>query len=449
MTLDNNLAYRNHYQQKSLSPFVRGFIWGGAFTLTAAISGTLGATIALKSPLPVTITPVLNQIEAIKDYGLGSFFLPRLSKPVNILVMGIDRVQDVPEVTPQTFAGRSDTILLVRFQPKDKSVRMISIPRDSRVKMPSGGYDKINSANSRGGASFTMEVIEENLNNVQIDHYVRVTTDAFRELIDLVGGVEVYVPHDMYYKDQTQNLEINLKQGLQTLNGEEAEHFSRFRNDNLGDIGRVQRQQILLKALKEKIQSPVMLTRIPQAIKLLQDYIDTDLTTKQMLSLASFCRGLEKENIKMVMLPGRFSTPAEYSLSYWVISERAKNQVMSEYFDLNLDSDSKNRDNLRSPNKIRIAIQNGTSNSELPVAVAKYLAKHDFRNVYVSTHSSPPTSKTQIIAQQGDMDSAAMLQRILEFGNIEASSTGDIDSDLTIRVGEDAQRLLEQNTFTK
>lgn len=448
MTLDNHISYRNYKSKsKSLSPFKKGFIWGGAFTLTAFISGVIGATLALKSSLPLKIDPFLEQIKVIKEYGFSSIFIPQLEEPVNILVMGIDRVPNVEPGSSEMFAGRSDTILLLRLQPKNKSIRILSIPRDSRIEMPSGGYDKINGANVRGGVDFTIEVLKQNLNDVKIDHYVRVTTDVFKQLVDIVGGVKVYVPQDMYYQDVTQGLEIDLKQGLQTLNGEEAEQFARFRNDSLGDIGRVQRQQVLMKALREKIQSPTMITRIPKTLDLLQNYIDTDLTSKEILTLIGFSRGLTKEDINMVMLPGRFSTLDEYSLSYWLVSERGKNEVMEQYFDL--ESSSDDTINLRSPNKIRIAIQNGTSNPQTSITVAKFLENHDFRNVYISSNSSPPTQTTQIIAQQGDLNSAKMLQGILELGEIDASSIGDIDSDITIRVGTDAQKLLQKDSFAR
>ena len=413
------------------------------------ISGLVGVTVALKSSLPVNLNPILEKIQAIKEYGFSSLFISTLEAPINILVMGIDRVPNAEAGSVSMFAGRSDTILLVRFQPQDHSLRILSIPRDSRVEMPGIGYDKINSANPRGGVDFTTEVLSKNLNNVTINRYFRVTTDAFRELIDLVGGVEVYVPYDMQYTDVTQNLEINLKQGKQILNGEQAEQFARFRHDSLGDIGRVQRQQILMKALRQKLQTPVIILRIPQATELLEKHIDTNLTKREMLSLASFCKGLDKENIKMVMLPGRYSQPKEYNLSYWIISQSEKNQVMEQYFQLNPSSESTSRYNRRSPNSIRIAIQNGTPNPELPTAVAKYLKQHDFRNVYLSQNTSIPTQVTQIIAQQGDYNSAATLQKILEFGEVDASSTGDLSSDLTIRVGADAQQLLQDQSFTR
>lgn len=445
MTLDNHLSYRNYNKRKTLSPFLKGFVWGGIFTLTATISGIIGATIALKSSLPVNITPILEQIETFKENGLSGFFLPHLKQPINILVMGIDKVPNALPGSPDAFAGRSDTMLLVRFEPKDNSLRILSIPRDSRVEMPNGGYDKVNGANARGGADFAMEVLNHNFNGVKIDRYVRVTTDVFKELVDLVGGVEVYVPTDMQYTDVTQKLKIDLKQGLQTLNGEQAEQFARFRKDNLGDIGRVQRQQILLKALQTKVKNPLIITRIPQIKDLLENSINTNLSYQEMLSLFGFARHLNKDNIKMIMLPGRFSTPNEYSLSYWLISDRGKNKVMNEYFNVESSADDNLRYIWRSPNQIKIAIQNGTSNKDIGIAVVKYLEDHDFKNVYISNNFAPPTPKTQIVAQQGDLHAAEMLQRILEFGEIDISSTGDLDSDLTIQVGEDAQKLIINN----
>jgi len=124
-------------------------------------------------------------------------------------------------------------------------------------------------------------VVSNTLGDVTVDRYVRVTTDAFKELVDLVGGVEVYVPERMYHKDVTQKLEIDLQEGWQNLNGDQAEQFARFRNQQYGDIGRVQRQQILLKALQQKIFSPTILPSLPKAVQVLQQYIDTNLSVEE------------------------------------------------------------------------------------------------------------------------------------------------------------------------
>lgn len=433
---------KNKSSKKPFSPLYQGFIWGGCFTITATISSFLGITIGLKTP--IDFNPFINKVDAIKKFGINAFFTQQLTQPVNILVMGIDGVTDDNGNSENRFSSRSDTMLLVRFQPEDNSLKLLSIPRDSRVRFPNGRYDKINSANAIGGVPFVKEVIQDNFEGITIDKYIRVTTNAFKDLVDLIGGVEVYVPMDMKYTDKTQGLYIDLKEGKQTLNGDEAEQFSRFRHDSLGDIGRVQRQQMLLKALRKKLQSPQGLFKIPQAIHLLQNEIDTDLTSAEIYNLAAFGLSVDKENVRMVMLPGRASNPREYRLSYWLISDDDKSKVIQEY----LNSDASVND-IRSSQQLRISIQNTTSNGELARKLASYLEENGYSNIYISRNSSYPTAVTQIIAQKGDTRSAQKIKSILNFGELESSSIGDIDSDITIRVGNDAEKLLLNDTFVK
>ena len=238
-------------------PLLRWLLWGSAFVLTATISATLGAALALFTPLSPFITPLTQGFGAKGDLW-GQGFPYKIARPVNILVMGIDRVPEATKNSAAVFAGRSDTMLLLRLDPSDNSVRMLSIPRDTQVNIPGVGLAKINDANVEGGAALAARVVSRSLNDVPIDRYVRVTTEAFRELVDLVGGIEVFVPYPMKYNDVTQNLNIDLEQGWQTLNGEQAEQFARFRKDKSGDIGRVQRQQALLKALRQRLMTPTV-----------------------------------------------------------------------------------------------------------------------------------------------------------------------------------------------
>jgi LCP family protein required for cell wall assembly len=300
------------------------------------------------------------------------------------------------------------------------------------------GLRKINDANVYGGPSLAARVVSKTLNDIEIDRYVRVTTDAFKEIVDLVGGIEVYVPERMFYTDRTQNLNIDLEQGWQTLNGDQAEQFARFRQDRYGDIGRVQRQQILLKALRQRLRNPAILPRLPQAIRLLQQYVDTNLSLEEMLALGNFAKDLERENLKMVMLPGRFSQKKEYDASYWLISEQGRDRVMEEYFALPPSSPSQLVKSSSSQlNRVRIAIQNTTHEPDLGYRVAQYLQEHDFTNTYLVEDSSQSLRQTEIVVQQGDLEAAQTLKRVLGTGRIESSSIGDIDSDLTIRIGKD------------
>ncbi|GBF80965.1 LCP family protein [Aphanothece sacrum] len=446
-------------KKKKISPLYRGLLWGMTFSCTAALSATVGAGLTLMSPLSNNVLPFIQQVKlpwqtafnpktapnAAPSMGTNLLLPYRLSRPVNVLVLGIDRVLDAPPGSLEGFGGRSDTILLLRFDPETQSVKMLSVPRDSRVDIPEVGYSKINDANVHGGPALTARVLSKTLNDLPIDRYVRVTTDAFKELVNLVGGVEVYVPHAMQYEDKTQKLTINLEEGQQTLNGEQAEQFARFRKDGYGDIGRVQRQQVLLKSLRQKLTNPTIIPRIPQAISLLEKHIDTNMTWEEMLALVNFGRQLERDKVQMVMLPGRFSQEEEFDArSYWVLSSEGRDRVMQEYFGISGETQSEH-----SPNRVRIALQNGADDPALSQQVIEYLAKEGFHNVYTIGDAPELLRESEIIVQKGDLEAAQLLQTALGIGRVEASSTGDLDSQLTLRIGLDAKNLVLGEDFLK
>ena len=439
---------------KGWHPFLKGILWGMSFSFTATLSGAIGALLVLFSPLSPLANLnqegdswLQNPLEVLNDQGWKSVLQYRISRPVNILIMGIDRVPpDDEAIVNDVFAGRSDTILLVRFDPSDNSLKMLSIPRDTRIEDYRINPPKINQANVDGGAQLTATLLSEHLNNVSIDRYLRVTTDAFIELVDIVEGIDVYVPKPMKYEDKTQKLFIDLEEGWQTLSGEEAEQFARFRSDRNGDIGRVQRQQILLKALGEKLQHPSIIPRIPQIIELLQQYVDTNLSLEEMLALASFGQKVEPDNIKMVLLPGRFSQLEEYDLSYWIMSHYQKNQIMEEFFDQDPEVKPWSPYNNNSNKRVRIAIQNATNEPNLAREVANFLVEQGYNNVYLIENYTRLLEKTEIIVQKGDFQSANILKNLIGVGYLEGTSTGSLDSDITIRVGSDWLQQLSVNS---
>ena len=428
-----------------LRKLVRGTFWAAMFGSTALVTAGLGAIAVLTFPLPrqvrgETVAPPLADL-------WRSGFRYQVSRPVNILIMGLDEARDVEGATPNDLVGRTDTMLLVRVNPEETSVNVMSIPRDTRVEIPGHGMDKINQANFEGGAELAAQTVMQNFDNVKIDRYVRVSTVAFKEIVDLVGGIEVMVPKPMKYEDKTQGLVIDLKPGLQTLNGDQAEQFARFRQDEYGDIGRVQRQQTLLKALRQRMTNPAVLTKLPQIVRVLQTYIDTNLTTEEMLALGGFGLNLEsREDLHMVMLPGRFSSPEEYTASYWISDQAAGSDLMRTYFDAKpteLVTDASPSTNYYNPpseralSTLKIAVQNATDDQYASAAMAKHLRDLGFNNVYIVRDWSDVERETSVVAQRGDIGSARSLKDAINLGQIEYDSTGDIDSDLTIRVGED------------
>ncbi|HIK45253.1 MAG TPA: LCP family protein [Leptolyngbyaceae cyanobacterium M65_K2018_010] len=422
-------------QRRGLGRALQVLLWSGLLVGAAATSALVGAGLALFLPLPEFMVG-----ESRPAMGLGdlwkSGFRYQVTRPVNILVMGIDEVLDAPAQSEAIFSGRTDTLLLVRLNPQDKTLKVMSIPRDTRVQIPGYGMAKINQANVEGGPELVAETLADNLGNVQIDRYVRVNTTAFREIVDLIGGIEVEVPKRMQYTDKTQGLYIDLYPGWQTLNGDQAEQFARFRNAD-GDIGRVQRQQMLLRAFRERLTHPTVMPKLPQAIRLVQRYIDTNLTLEEMLALANFGLETGADELQMVMLPGRFSGPAEYEASYWLPDWEASATILQNFFQTHGVGVYADHSGRHSGADLRIAIQNASGTSEVGATVAHYLAEQGFSNVYVVSNWPTTASRTEVIAQKGDLESARWVQSLLGTGRVVSDSTGDLRSDLTIRVGQD------------
>jgi LCP family protein required for cell wall assembly len=435
-TLIPSARVRSQPGPAPLRRLFNALLWSGVFIGTAATSALVGAGAALMMPLPDFLGPQ----QTSRPFSLAelwqSGFRYQVTRPVNILVMGIDQVPGAAETSDSIFTGRTDTLLLVRVNPQEGMVNVMSIPRDTRVQIPGYGMDKINQANVEGGPELVAQTLGYNLGNLQIDRYVRVSTGAFREIVDLVGGVEVNVPKRMEYTDYSQQLFIDLYPGWQTLDGDKAEQFARYRKDENGDIGRVQRQQILLKALRERLTHPTVIPKLPQMVRVVQRYLDTNLTVEEMLALANFGLELDSADLQMVMLPGRFSGATEYNASYWLPDWDASAPIIQDFFQT--DSVAMYADNNATyVSDLRIAVQNATGEDDVAVKVAQQLRDSGFTNVYVIADWPGQSRVTEVVAQRGNLDNAALVESVLGTGRAIAESTGDLNSDITIRVGQD------------
>ena len=236
---------------------------------------------------------------------------------LNILIIGADYDYD-NKARPLPRPARSDTILIVSLS-RDGEASILSIPRDTVVRF-NGKLHKINAAHAIGGPELLKQVIEEQF-GIQIHHFVQVTYEAFVKLVDLVGGIDIFVEYDMHYDDNWGKLHIHLQRGFQHLNGEQALGFVRYRGkgyrkfcpkckvkithwDPRGDLGRVERQQLFLKELAKKLLQPSMITKLPQLASIAHRCVATDMSLKTLLSLANFARQLKLDEIKTATLPG-------------------------------------------------------------------------------------------------------------------------------------------------
>lgn len=232
----------------------------------------------------------------------------RLALKTNIVVMGVDeRDED---------AGRSDTLFVVMLDPKSNNISLLSVPRDTMVRIPGRGWDKVNHAFAYGGHKLTQQTVEEFL-GIQINNYVVVDFRGFKDLVDAIGGIDINVEKDMYYEDPYDNLVIDLQRGRQHLDGAKAIQYVRYRDEE-GDIGRIKRQQHFMAAIYEKVTSTEILTKVPGLIKELVTMIKTDIPITDMIKLAKAMNKTMKDQkgLNMAMVPGEPVYIDE--VSYWV-----------------------------------------------------------------------------------------------------------------------------------
>lgn len=231
-----------------------------------------------------------------------------LTGNVSFLLIGEDNVET---------SRRSDTVAIVSLNISDRIIRVLSLPRDTRVDIPGHGFQKLNHAYAYGQQDLLRATVDR-LMGTRLNYYVAIDYDSFPKLVDLVGGVDIYVSKRLKYDDRRGNLHIDIPAGFQHLDGEKALHFVRFRHDALGDIGRIQRQQLFLKALLNRMFEPSNLHRISDITTEMSSIIQTDIPPSMLLQLAYFLKKLEDEKgrIFFSMLPGK---PAMFSnLSYWL-----------------------------------------------------------------------------------------------------------------------------------
>ncbi|MEH2050220.1 LCP family protein [Nostoc sp.] len=432
----------------------------------AMVSATAGALLAVS----LTSTPLQQAQLSPKDEAAfdgdrisgGVLRFSELTRPVNLLVMGMSvlppDIQNPPQETknlkylPQvnSFDGLSDVMLLVKFDPETKKINMLSIPRDTRTQIEGYGVKKINSANVEGGPALTARTVSNLLGGAGIDRYIRINVLGVAKLIDALGGVTVYVPKNMKYQDDSQHLYINLKAGKQHLSGDQALQLLRFRHDELGDIGRIQRQQMVIRALMDQTLNPATVAQLPKVLDVVKEHIDTNLTVEELVALMGFGVRTNRSNMQMLMLPGRFSEKGEFDASYWLPNKDGIAKLMAQHF--GLESEQQQLGTTANPRSLRIAIQDSTGGDRSnlqPLITA--LEKSGYRNIYIAKAWGEPLEVTHVVAQQGDGDSAESIRNTLGFGEVRVESTGNLGSDISIQVGQDwlQQKSILENSGTK
>ncbi|PEJ47254.1 polyisoprenyl-teichoic acid--peptidoglycan teichoic acid transferase TagU [Bacillus wiedmannii] len=237
------------------------------------------------------------------------------NKPISILLMGVDQEDNG--------TGRSDSLMLFTLNPKTKSMKITSIPRDSYTEIVGKGKkDKINHAYAFGGIDMSVKTVE-NFLNVPVDHYIEVNMAGFRDIVDAVGGVDVNNDLEFTSRDQ------HFAKGNIHLNGETALKYTRMRyEDPRGDFGRQMRQRQVIQAVIKKGASVSSLASYGDVLKAIEKNVKTSLTQDQMFEIQKNYKDC-MENSEEIQIPGDGHKAAD-GIWYYYVPDAAKQDITNK-----------------------------------------------------------------------------------------------------------------------
>ncbi len=265
------------------------------------------------------------------DLGEDNEIKQKNKDEILFLMMGVDS-KDVKK----SKGTRTDTMMLVKVNFDTGDINLLSIPRDTRV-LVKDREDKINHAHAFGGPSLTMKTVRDFL-NLDVDYYVKVDYKLVMAVVEAIGGIKIDVPRNMKYNDPYCDppLNINLKKGFQTLNGQQAHDFLRWRKNNdgtgypEGDIGRIKAQQMFLKELIKQTLKLKNATKLIEFIEIYYDYVETNVPLSVMVKGATSAKKINMENMKTATVPGVDQKIG--GVDYWIYDREKTEEIFKEMF---------------------------------------------------------------------------------------------------------------------
>lgn len=266
-----------------------------------------------------------NDYKARRELRAANFDA-RFDGYTNILFMGFDPgLEDTGK--------QADNLFLLSFRHEDGAVRIMQIPRYTLVDIPGISQPtRINNAFYYGGINL-VEQSASKLLNVTIHHYVAIDTEALVELVDIMGGIDVYVETDMDYEDPVGNLYIHIPKGYQHMDGETAQQYLRFAADELGTYGRAKRQQAFMKAVYNRILQPDMMMKLSQLSDVWNRRVDSTIEGFDSVHFANLVRKLSNQQPELMILPGGWD-----QYGSWVCDKQALDEKIQELFPVEADN---------------------------------------------------------------------------------------------------------------
>ncbi len=275
-----------------------------------------------------------------EDVPTPGVVLTRNKNVFNFLVMGLDKKN-----------ANTDVIMIVNLDVEKKTVSIVQLPRDTYIERDGSGgrintvyahywYQAPSNCNSKEQCRYAMEKTAESIEAalcVQIDYYALVYLDVFKEVVDGIGGVYMNVPEDMYYVDDTpgEELYVDLKAGPQTLTGEQAEQFIRFRSGYItADIGRLDAQKMFISALLKQLKSDLTLSKAVNVAKSVIGNTVTDVSVADAQYYIKQIAEIDLSKMTMLTMAGEGCQTATSGAWMYSVNRKAALDTVNKYLNV-------------------------------------------------------------------------------------------------------------------
>ena len=386
---------------------------------------------------------VYSFISGLKTNTLGNGVEPASSsEPINILVLGMD-VGDTDNQTNKAIR-RSDTIMVFNYNPNTKKAHIVSIPRDTLIEvdgyLDTGEYQrywKINAAYALGGEEEIITHVESLL-DISINYVVEIDYNAFRSVVDAIGGVEMTIEQDMYYDDEEQDLHINFTAGETVLlDGEKAEEFFRWRQNNdgtglaNGDLDRIKNQQLFISKLLDKAMRPSIVFKAPKILKAIGDNVDTNIPANKLISLGLKVLRLNSSDIIMTTLQGE---PEDIYGQSYIVAYKDYNRELINSLNSNNPSATNNITSINRED-LKILVLNGTKIDGLASSARNSLFSLGYTDIEIGNTT---TAVSKSVIQTDNKDLRELLKSDIDIEKFDKISKSEYkDYDAVILLGED------------
>lgn len=324
----------------------------------------------------------------------------------NILLIEVEPNADDLLNFSDAVVGKSKTILVLRFEPEKGLAQVINIPPDSRVKIPGYGWGTIADAHIHGGTTLVSTMVNQLIDDVTIDHYLRATPETFEQLT--ATGKLTFPDCDSRIRDCNNKME------------------------------QVARQQTAFKSIRQRLNIVSYLANFKTTVTKVEPNLDTNISVAEIMSLAHFVKELEPDSITVDLLPGYIPGKA-IAVDNRLHSRNLKQQSLAPG-EVTSPTINRQLNKYQHFQKSPIAVQNTTDSPELGRQVVAYLRRQNFQDVYLVEHIPLKLNKTKIVIDQSQLETANYLKNVLGFGSLQSQSSPS-QKELTIQIGKDAHYL--------